>query len=123
MFKNRTSYDSNTELPGQVALRFVEGVDRISPVILVSNNNNCYIYDIKVRVLPLSGNMSYLLTAGELIIKIVESSTEYSEDQLKKIIGEKLIPISMNVSEEQRVGVSELDEYIPYELPFVLRLE
>lgn len=123
MFKNRTSYDSNTELPGQVALRFVEGVDRISPVILVSNNNNCYIYDIKVRVLPLSGNMSYLLTAGELIIKIVESSTEYSEDQLKKIIGEKLIPISMNVSEEQRVGVSELNEYIPYELPFVLRLE
>lgn len=123
MFKNRTSYESNTELPGQNALRFVEGVDRISPVILVSNNNNCYIYDIKVRVLPLTGSMSYMLTAGELIIKIVESSTEYSESQLKKIIGEKLIPISMNVSEEQRVGVSESDEYIPYELPFVLRLE
>lgn len=123
MFKSRISYENNTELPGQNTLRFIEGVDRINPVILISNNNNCYIYDIKVRVLPVSGSMSYLLTRGELMIKLAENSTEFSIEQIIKIIDEKLIPLSMNVSKEERVGVSEEDEYIPYVLPFVLKLQ
>lgn len=123
MFKNRTSYESNTELPGQNALRFVEGVDRISPVILISNNNDCYIYDIKIKTLPITNTMSYLMTAGELIIKIYENLTEFSKEEIIKIINETLIPISMNVAKDERIGVSEEDEFIPYTLPFILRLQ
>lgn len=121
-FKDRISFSPKVDLPNQKSLKFSEGVERISPKILFSGNNDIYLYDIKVRVLPVIDLASYITTSGELSIKIQEDSTYRTKEEIVRIISEKLIPLSMNVSEEERVGVSEVDEYIPYTLPFILRI-
>ena len=103
-------------------LKFQNGIEKISPTILIACNNDVYLYDIKIRVLPVTSVASVMLYNSELIVKLLESYNLLSREELVNIITTKLTPIHMVVSMSERDVDSEMPEnkYLPYILHFDL---
>lgn len=103
-------------------LKFVTGIERISPKILISCNNDVYIYDIKIKNLPVTSSASILLNNSELVIKLIEDAGSLSVQEIVSTIIEKLIPIHMIVTTSERDIDSQIlqNNYLPYILPFNL---
>lgn len=103
-------------------LKFAPGVERISPKILVGCNNDVYIYDIKIKNIPVTSSASFLLHNSELIIKLLEGAGSLSTEEIVDTIIEKLIPIHMIITTSERDIDSQIvqNNYLPYILPFNL---
>jgi len=103
-------------------LKFSSGVEKISPKILVGSNNDVYIYDIKIRNLPVSSSSSIILYNSELVIKLLTGTSSLPTDQIVDIIVEKLVPVHMIVTKSERDLDSQVlqNNYLPYILPFNL---
>lgn len=118
------SFDTLEKLPeigGLLNLKFTNGVEYISPVIEVGCNNDVYLYDIKIRNLPVTSVQSNLLYNSELVIKLLDGYSPLTKQQIIHIITTKLIPIHTVVSTSERYFEQILETtYLPYTLPFEL---
>ncbi len=118
------SFDTLEKLPeigGLLNLKFANGVEYISPVIEVGCNNDVYLYDIKIRNLPVTSVQSNLLYNSELIVKLLDGYSPLTKQQIIHIITTKLIPIHTVVSTSERYFEQILETtYLPYTLPFEL---
>lgn len=118
------SFDTLEKLPeigGLLNLKFTDGVEYISPIIEVACNNNVYLYDIKIRNLPVTSVQSNLLYNSELIVKLLDGYSSLTKQQIVDLIVTKLIPIHTVVSTSERYFEEILGTtYLPYTLPFEL---
>lgn len=103
-------------------LKFASGIEKISPKILIGCNNDVYIYDIKIKNIPVTSSSAFLLHNSELIIKLLEGTSSLSIQEIVDTIIEKLIPIHMVVTISERDIDSQIiqNNYLPYTLPFNL---
>lgn len=112
------------EIGELINLKFNLGIEKISPFIKITTTNNIYIYDIKVKVLPVTSVNATLLYNSELVIKLLDGYSTLTKQDIVETIITKLIPVNMIVSTSERSGEQtpeEIDtEYLPYTLPFIL---
>jgi len=120
--KDQSEGDTLLYLENVNNLKFVNGIEKISPKILVACENDVFIYDIKIKNLPVTSCASTLLYNSELIIKLLDNYNILSREQIIEKISTKLIPIHMIVSDSERDQEMELIEnkYLPYIIPFEL---
>lgn len=92
-YKSCESVDSIPHLIGLKNLKFPGGIEKISPIILIACNNDVYIYDIKIKLLPPTYTQSTIFYNSELIIKVLENYISLTKDEMANILMEKLIPV------------------------------
>lgn len=92
-FKSCESVDNIPHLKELNNLKFPGGIETISPVILIASNNDVYLYDIKIKLLPPTYTQSTIFYNSELIIKVLENYISLTKDEISNILTEKLIPV------------------------------
>lgn len=103
-------------------LQLTENVYKICPFISISTETDIFIFDIKIRQLPLISNCSYLINSPELLFTPDESRLSNPIEEIRETVLSKLLTLPVNWPEEDVIirDLEVISSGLPYTLPYNL---